>query len=216
MNERPRTVLPSTTFRRSRNARIPVRRPRLALSTCRMSPCTKTRRKRRAVGSGMPAAATKWVLAKIGCAKIQSIARTAWCERVKLVTRVTMASWRRTMPCAFSRFSSATVAVEKRVQRLELCMQNRQLHEPIQRLPVDVPLPRGHGLGQRVRSHRHECSLVDGAAGRADPVGMRRNSPGALPSPRAPRSSIACASRITRRDKGSLASSSSARRRALR
>ena len=88
-----------------------------------------------------------------------------------------------------------TVAVEKRVQRFELGMQDRQLQEPVQIGAMHIPLPSGQGVGEFGCSDRHERSVFDGTATRSIQFWFLRNSPGALSWPRTPCSSTACASR---------------------
>ena len=67
--------------------------------------------------------------------------------------------------------AQAAVAVQERVQGLELRVQDGELHQPIGGLVVHVPLPCAHGLGKLLRPDGHEGRLLHGAAGRADPVG---------------------------------------------
>ena len=67
--------------------------------------------------------------------------------------------------------AQTAVAVQKGMQGLELGVQDGELHQPVGGVRVDVGLPRAHGFGKESGVDGHEPGLVDGAAGRSDPVG---------------------------------------------
>ncbi len=66
--------------------------------------------------------------------------------------------------------ADAAVAVDERVDRLELVVHERRLHEHRGMLLVEKPLPRVQALIHLLDRGRNECRLVEGAARRSDPV----------------------------------------------
>ncbi len=67
--------------------------------------------------------------------------------------------------------SQAAIAIQEGVQGLKLRMQDRQLHQTVSGIVVNVTLPGTHGIRQLVGGNGHKARLLYGATGRADPVG---------------------------------------------
>ena len=67
--------------------------------------------------------------------------------------------------------AQTAVAVQERMESLELGVDNGELHQAIRGVAVHVAFPGAHRIGQSVRSDRHEGRFVDAATGRPDPVG---------------------------------------------
>ena len=92
------------------------------------------------------------------------------------------------------------VAVEKRVDRLELDMEQRVLDEQRHlRFFVGEPLPVGQRSGELGASGRHEARALERRTWRPDPVLRRPEHPGATLGDRARRSGAGDASRSNMR-----------------
>ncbi len=65
----------------------------------------------------------------------------------------------------------AAVAIQERVQRLKLGVQDRQLHQAVGGVAMQVLFPGAHGIGQLVGANRHKARLLHRAASRTDPIG---------------------------------------------
>ena len=63
-----------------------------------------------------------------------------------------------------------TVTVQKRVNRLEFCMQNRCLNQQVRLFSVDESLPSIHCFAKFFSTDRYEFGFFDFASGRPDPV----------------------------------------------